>query len=249
MLFGPVAEIDDEDGDRYGEEREWSGQQDDRDGGVHALRIRDSPACHRAQLRSVSPPHPVLIGARLGMHASVVGRVLRRHHAPLLRDLDPVTGVVIKATRRSANRYEHAHPGSLIHIDVKKLGRIPDGGGWRAHGRSENVRGRGIGYDYVHTAIDDHSRVAYAETHDDEKGVTAAGFLERAIAFYASLGVKGDKPVITYCRIGERSSHTWFALNKILGYKVKNYDGSWTEYGNSVGAPISNPAGTVWAAK
>jgi thiosulfate/3-mercaptopyruvate sulfurtransferase len=66
---------------------------------------------------------------------------------------------------------------------------------------------------------------------------------------YASVGVNGDKPIITYCRIGERSSHTWFALTKILGYKVKNYDGSWTEYGNSVGAPISNPAGTVWAAK
>lgn len=66
---------------------------------------------------------------------------------------------------------------------------------------------------------------------------------------YAGVGVDGSKPVITYCRIGERSSHTWFALSKILGYQVKNYDGSWTEYGNSVGAPISNPAGTVWAAK
>ena len=72
---------------------------------------------------------------------------------------------------------------------------------------------------------------------------------EELKALYASVGVKGDKPVITYCRIGERSSHTWFALNKILGYKVKNYDGSWTEYGNSVGAPITNLAGTVWAAK
>lgn len=66
---------------------------------------------------------------------------------------------------------------------------------------------------------------------------------------YADVGVDGSKPVITYCRIGERSSHTWFALTKILGYKVKNYDGSWTEYGNSVGAPISNPAGTIWASK
>lgn len=71
--------------------------------------------------------------------------------------------------RRSAQRYEQDHPGALIHIEVKKLGRIPDGGGRRAHGRSEKVRGRGIGYDYVHTAIDDHSRVAYAETHNDER--------------------------------------------------------------------------------
>ncbi|MDD2547559.1 MAG: sulfurtransferase [Burkholderiaceae bacterium] len=66
---------------------------------------------------------------------------------------------------------------------------------------------------------------------------------------YAGVGIDGSKPVITYCRIGERSSHTWFALSKILGYNVKNYDGSWTEYGNAVGVPISNPAGTVWAAK
>jgi thiosulfate/3-mercaptopyruvate sulfurtransferase len=66
---------------------------------------------------------------------------------------------------------------------------------------------------------------------------------------YAGVGVDGSSPVITYCRIGERSSHTWFALSKILGYKTKNYDGSWTEYGNSVGVPIVNPAGTIWAAK
>ncbi|WP_370627714.1 sulfurtransferase [Acidovorax sp. sif0715] len=66
---------------------------------------------------------------------------------------------------------------------------------------------------------------------------------------YASAGVDGSRPIITYCRIGERSSHTWFALSRILGYSVKNYDGSWTEYGNSVGVPITNPAGTVWAAK
>lgn len=66
---------------------------------------------------------------------------------------------------------------------------------------------------------------------------------------YAAVGIDGTTPVITYCRIGERSSHTWFALNKILGYDAKNYDGSWTEYGNSVGVPISNPSGTVWASK
>lgn len=66
---------------------------------------------------------------------------------------------------------------------------------------------------------------------------------------YASVGIDGSKPIITYCRIGERSSHTWFALSKILGYQVKNYDGSWTEYGNAVGVPINNPVGTIWAAK
>ena len=73
--------------------------------------------------------------------------------------------------------------------------------------------------------------------------------VEELKALYASVGIDGSKPVITYCRIGERSSHTWFALSKLLGYTVKNYDGSWTEYGNAVGVPVSNPAGTVWAAK
>ena len=146
-------------------------------------------------MRHLTRRGPVFIAAKLGMQASTVGRVLRRHHTPLLRELDPVTGTVIRASRRTGNRYEHAHPGSLLHIDVKKLGRIPDGGGWRAHGRSEQVRGRGIGYDYVHTVIDDHSRVAYAEIHDDEKGVTAAGVLERAIAFYTALGVNIERVI------------------------------------------------------
>ena len=66
---------------------------------------------------------------------------------------------------------------------------------------------------------------------------------------YAAVGIDGKKQIITYCRIGERSSHTWFALSKILGYNVKNYDGSWTEYGNSVGNPVINTAGTVWGGK
>jgi len=66
---------------------------------------------------------------------------------------------------------------------------------------------------------------------------------------YADKGVTGDDQIITYCRIGERSSLTWFVLSEILGFqKVKNYDGSWTEYGNTVGAPIDNPAGTIWGA-
>ncbi len=65
---------------------------------------------------------------------------------------------------------------------------------------------------------------------------------------YADKGVDGKQPIITYCRIGERSSLTWFVLSEILGYDVKNYDGSWTEYGNTVGVPISNPSGTIWGA-
>ncbi len=69
---------------------------------------------------------------------------------------------------------------------MKKLGRIPDGGGWRAHGRSEDVRGRGIGYDYVHSMVDDHSRLAYSEILPDEKGPTRAGFMTRAAGYFAA---------------------------------------------------------------
>ena len=147
-------------------------------------------------MRHLTRRGPVFIANKLSMHASTVGRVLRRYQTPLLRELDPVTGTVIRATRRSAQRYEHDYPGSLIHVDVKKLGRIPDGGGWRLHGRGERPnRKRGLGYDYVHTVIDDHSRVAYAEIHDNEKGTTAAGVLDRAIAFYARLGVRVERVI------------------------------------------------------
>lgn len=66
---------------------------------------------------------------------------------------------------------------------------------------------------------------------------------------YAAKGIDGSKPIITYCRIGERSSHSWFALKRILGFEARNYDGSWTEYGNAVGVPVENPAGTVWTGK
>lgn len=68
-------------------------------------------------------------------------------------------------------------------------------------------------------------------------------------AIYAAKGVNGSKPVVTYCRIGERSSHSWFALKRILGYDVRNYDGSWTEYGNAVGVPVTNKTGTIWLGK
>src|SRR5690606_32350607 len=68
-------------------------------------------------------------------------------------------------------------------------------------------------------------------------------------ALYAEKGVDGSKPIITYCRIGERSSHTWFVLTQLLGYQAANYDGSWTEYGNTVGVPIDNPSGTIWTGK
>ena len=151
-------------------------------------------------MRHLTRRGPVYIADKLGLQASTVGRVLRRHGVSLLRELDPVTGTVIRASRRSTRRYEHDHPGSLIHVDVKKLGRIPGGGGWRLHGRGQcPASKRGLGYDDVHTVIDDHSRVAYAEIHDDEKGVTAAGVLERAQPQCAGLvptATNGVPPIV-----------------------------------------------------
>jgi transposase InsO family protein len=129
------------------------------------------------------------LGPELGIPARTVGAILHRHRVPLLHTCDPLTGEVIRASKTTAVRYERPNPGDLVHIDVKKVGRIPDGGGWRAHGRREEVRGRGIGYDYVHAAVDDHSRLAYAEILSDETGATCAGFLTRAAAFFARHGI------------------------------------------------------------
>jgi transposase-like protein len=126
-----------------------------------------------------------------GVPPRTVSRILVRHGLPALAVLDPVTGAVIRASRATGRRYERAVAGELVHVDVKKLGRIRDGGGWRALGRdvaprSHGVRAERIGFDYVHTMVDDHSRLAYAEIHPDEKGTTCAAFLARAAAFLAA---------------------------------------------------------------
>ena len=104
-------------------------------------------------------------------------------------------------------RDERACPGELIHVDVKRLGRIPEGGGWRAHGRGARPRAlRAIGYDYLHAAIDDHSRLAYAELHPDERGPTCAGFLRRAASFFASAGITRIERVMTDNHLSYRRS-------------------------------------------
>jgi transposase InsO family protein len=141
---------------------------------------------------------PARIGPRVGLPASTVHKILRREGLPRLCDVDLATRAQVRAAVR---RYEHPHPGDLVHVDIKKLGRIPDGGGWRTHGRQQGkknalatttARNRNhpvMGYGYIHTAIDDHSRLAYSEILPDEQAATAAGFWSRAHAWFASCGV------------------------------------------------------------
>jgi Integrase core domain len=128
-----------------------------------------------------------------------VSRVLRRRGAPYLRNCDPMTGELIRACKTTAVRYERDRPGELVHMDVKKLGRIPDGGGWRAHGRDNIARPpkAGRGFDYVHSLIDDHSRLAYSEILPDEKGHTCAAFLRRAAAYFHNHGITRIERVMT----------------------------------------------------
>ena len=135
----------------------------------------------------------VVLAAELGLNPSTVGRILARHGVAHLAAIDPITGEQVRSSRRSSNRYEHSTPGAMIHVDVKKLGRIPAGGGWRAARArarcSANRQRRQDGYDFVHTAIDDHTRLAYSEIHPDEKDATCAGFLHRALAWFAAHGI------------------------------------------------------------
>jgi len=127
---------------------------------------------------------PHRIAWALGEAPSTVHRVLRRLGAPRLRDLDRPTRTVV--------RYERERPGELVHVDVKKQGRIPEGGGWRIHGRDRRAgarRHRGQGYDFIHAAVDDRSRLAYAEILADEKKETASAFMTRALGFFAERGI------------------------------------------------------------
>ncbi|MGO1629022.1 MAG: IS481 family transposase [Microbacteriaceae bacterium] len=132
---------------------------------------------------------PHRIAYHLGLPQSTVSKVLARYRVPLLGHIDLNTGRRVRKPRPV--RYEHEHPGDLVHVDVKKLGRIPDGGGHRTLGRAVGKRNRraGVGYSFLHSAIDDHSRAVYSEILDDERKETAAGFWERANAYFASMGI------------------------------------------------------------
>ena len=169
---------------------------------------------------------PVEIAGRLGMASSTVHAVLVRCRVNRLTYLDRATGEQIR-------RYEHAAPGDLLHVDVKKLGNIPDGGGWRYVGRQQGQKNRAatpdkphsahrnptMGTAFVHTVLDDHSRVAYAEIHDDETAATAVTVLRNAVAWFNERGVTTQR-VLSDNNSAYRS-HLWRDTCAELGIAVK----------------------------
>ena len=136
----------------------------------------------------------------ISISAATCHRILKRHGISRLRDLDMPTG----ESKKDPNRYEHKAPGDMVHVDVKKVGRIPEGGGWFVHGRdseggraSQRKGNKRAGYNYIHAAVDDHSRLAYVEVHRDEKQGTCAAFWLRAVMFYKAHGIEHIERCLT----------------------------------------------------
>ena len=200
----------------------------DRSSRPHRIPNRTSPDLVRkiVRLRWRKRLGPVQIGATVGVPASTVHAVLVRCRLNRLSHVDRRTGEVVR-------RYEHDTPGAMIHVDVKKLGNIPDGGGWRYVGRQQGGRNRAatpgkprsvfrgalIGTAFVHTVIDDHSRVAYAEIHDDETALTAVGVLRRAVSWFAARGVVVER--VLSDNGSAYKSHLWRDSCTELGIKAK----------------------------
>ena len=168
----------------------------DRSSRPHASPARTLARTERriVKLRVTKRLGPARIAFRLGLNPATVHKVLTRYGCPPLAHLDRATGVPVR-------RYERARPGELVHVDIKKLGNIPDGGGWRTAGRAQGKRNARastpqrhnchavIGYSYLHTALDDHSRLAYTEILPDERKETATAFWHRAQAFFTAAGI------------------------------------------------------------
>lgn len=193
----------------------------DRSCRPHRVPRRTRPEVERAilTLRAERKLGPARIGPLVGVAASTVHAVLVRHELSRLAWMDRPTGQVIR-------RYERARPGELVHVDVKKLGRLRDGGGWRIHGRDsdEHRRTRStarVGFDYIHTAIDDHTRIAYAEIHPDETAATCAAFLRRAATALATHGIDRIERVMTDNALAYRRSHAWRHALTDLGATAK----------------------------
>ena len=173
------------------------------------LSVRAEERILRLRRRRKLGPHR--LAALLGVPRSTCYAVLRRHGLQRLDWMDPPSGEVIR-------RYERARPGELIHLDVKKLGRIPVGGGWRALGRQPGLHHVGAGYDYVHSAVDDHSRVAYSEIHANERAETCAAFLVRCNRFFAARGVPIER-IMTDNAKAYRDAHVFREATALLGIR------------------------------
>jgi transposase len=156
---------------------------EDRSSRPHRSPARTKASVERriVGLRITTGRGPARIAGIVGQHASTVHRVLVRHGLNRLDHLD-------RPTRAPIRRMTMTRPGELVHVDIKKLGRIPRGGGWRVHGRGKTKRAK-VGYAFVHSAVDGYTRIAYSEVLTNERGVTAAGFWVRAAAFYATFGI------------------------------------------------------------
>ena len=191
----------------------------DRSSRPHHRPTRTPPEVEQQilQLRAASHRGPAFLAGWLGLVASTVGRVLARHHIAPLSATDPITGAPLRR-RHTGIRYQRHHPGDLLHVDVKKLGRVPDGGGWRLHGRTEQARGRGIGYDYLHVAVDDHTRLAYVEALPDERDTTSAGLLHRAVAWFHGHGVRVLRILTDNAKV-YRVGTNWRAVCVALGIR------------------------------
>ena len=188
---------------------------------------RTSPAVEAAVVaaRRKHRRGPDWLAVEVGLPARTVSRILRRHQLPYLADCDPLTGQLIRSSKQTACHYERDRPGELVHMDVKKIGKIPDGGGWRVHGRpattAEKMRRPKIGYDYVHSLVDDHSRLAYSEILTDEIGTTCAAFLLRAAAYFAAHGIPRIERLITDNALAYRHSTAVKQAITQLGAKHK----------------------------
>ncbi|WP_328418842.1 IS481 family transposase [Micromonospora sp. NBC_00389] len=170
----------------------------DRSSRPHHSPARTSQRTERrvVKVRTLRRWGPARIAFLLGLNPATVHRVLTRYRLARLTHLDRATGRVIR-------RYEHEHPGDLVHVDIKKLGNIPDGGGHRVLGRHAGTRNRSampgvtrvrrgeprLGYHYLHNAVDDHSRLAYTEILPDETKETATAFWSRAHTWFTAQGI------------------------------------------------------------
>jgi transposase InsO family protein len=180
---------------------------------------RTSPRIEQqiVKLRTELKLGPARLGYRLGVAPSTVHRVLVRHDLHRLSWMDRPTGRVIR-------RYERAAPGDLIHVDIKKLGRIPPGGGWRIHGwdQRNRLKGFGLGYAFIHAAVDDHSRLAYAEVLRDERKETCSAFWLRAKSWFVDNGIE-PREVMTDNGSGYRSGAFREAVADLLHRRTRPY--------------------------